>query len=84
MNQVNIILQCKQNSVMPKHDKAKVYKLPNCMRTKKISKKAKKLETVKTLKSKSRDHNARVKGFLHIKLTQKKADLFRDVKTKSE
>ena len=70
---------------MPKNDKqaTKMYKLPKGLRTKQFLKKAMKLETVKTLKSKARDHNARVKGFLHIKLTQKKAGLFRDVKTKS-
>ena len=63
---------------MPEHDNAKVYKLPKGLRTKQFSNKAMKLETVKALKAKAKAHNARVKGFLHIKLTKKKEALFQD------
>jgi hypothetical protein len=62
--------------------KAPVYKLPKKLRQKQFSKKEMKTETVNSLKEKARNHNAKVKGLLHIKLSQKKMDLFRDVKYK--
>ena len=62
--------------------KAKVYKLPKAIRKQTFTKKEMASETVNSLKEKARDHNAKVKGLLHIKLTQKKMDLFRDVKYK--
>ena len=62
--------------------KAKVYKLPKAIRKKTFTKKQMASETVNSLKEKARDHNAKVKGLLHIKLSQKKMELFRDVKFK--
>ena len=62
--------------------KAKVYKLPKAIRKKTFTKKQMASETVNSLKEKARDHNAKVKGLLHIKLSKKKMALFRDVKFK--
>ena len=60
--------------------KAPVYKLPKKLRQKQFSKKEMKTETVKSLKAKARVHNAKVKAYLTIKLSQRKEALFRDVK----
>ena len=64
--------------------KAKVYKLLKKIRKKTFTKKEMASETVNWLKEKARDHNAKVKRFLHIKLSQKKEALFRDVKYKRD
>ena len=76
---------------MPKDDKqkqpkakAKVYKLPKKVRKKTFTKKEMDSETVNSLKEKARDHNAKVKGYLHIKLSQKNEALYRDVKFKRD
>ena len=67
---------------MPKSDKQKMYKLPKRVIRKQHAKKAMKNETMVMLKVKVCDHNAKVKGYLHVKLGQKKADLFRDLTIK--
>ena len=72
----------KSNAAKSKQVNAKVYKLPKKVRKQTFTKKEMASETVNSLKEKARDHNAKVKGLLHIKLTQKKMDLFRDVKYK--
>ena len=72
----------KKSKATKPQTKAKVYKLPKAIRKKTFSKKQMASETVNSLKEKARDHNAKVKGLLHIKLSQKKMELFRDVKFK--
>ena len=64
---------------MPKNDKqikAKVYKLPKKLRKQKFSKEEMATDMIKSLKDKARDHNIKVKGWMHIKLSQKKEALF--------
>jgi len=73
----------KSKATKPK-PKAKVYKLPKKVRKQTFTKKEMASETVHSLKEKARDHNAKVKGLLHIKLTQRKMDLYRDVKYKRD
>ena len=73
----------KTKATKPK-TKAKVYKLPKKVRKQTFTKKEMASETVNSLKEKARDHNAKVKGLLHIKLTQRKMDLYRDVKYKRD
>jgi len=72
----------KKSKATKPQPKAKVYKLPKKVRKQTFTKKEMASETVNSLKEKARDHNAKVKGLLHIKLTQRKMDLFRDVKYK--
>ena len=72
----------KKSKATKPQTKTKVYKLPKAMRKKTFTKKQMASETVNSLKEKARDHNAKVKGLLHIKLSQKKMELFRDVKFK--
>jgi hypothetical protein len=74
----------KKSKATKPQTKAKVYKLPKAMRKKTFTKKQMASETVNSLKEKARDHNAKVKGLLHIKLSQKKMELFRDVKFKRD
>lgn len=74
----------KKSKATKPQTKAKVYKLPKAMRKKTFTKKQMAHETVNSLKEKARDHNAKVKGLLHIKLSQKKMELFRDVKFKRD
>ena len=74
----------KKSKATKPQTKAKVYKLPKAIRKKTFSKKQMASETVNSLKEKARDHNAKVKGLLHIKLSQKKMELFRDVKFKRD
>ena len=74
----------KKSKATKPQTKAKVYKLPKAIRKKTFTKKQMASETVNSLKEKARDHNAKVKGLLHIKLSQKKMELFRDVKFKRD
>ena len=74
----------KSKATKSKQVNAKVYKLPKKVRKQTFTKKEMASETVNSLKEKARDHNAKVKGLLHIKLTQRKMDLFRDVKYKRD
>ena len=74
----------KKSKAKGKQVKAKVYKLPKKVRKQTFTKKEMTSETVNSLKEKGRDHNAKVKGLLHIKLTQRKMDLYRDVKYKRD
>jgi hypothetical protein len=74
----------KKSKATKPQTKAKVYKLPETIRKKTFTKKQMAHETVNSLKEKARDHNAKVKGLLHIKLSQRKMELYRDVKFKRD
>ena len=74
----------KKSKATKPQTKAKVYKLPKKIRNKTFTKKEMAHETVTSLKEKARDHNSRVKSALHIRLSQRKMDLFRDVTFKRD